>query len=377
MTSCDEKQPKQSSTSAAFTCPEDLLWGFHLHCEAQTTNAADVASMLLVHRAAEMFLRTANAPIVASACFNNAGPPYDYNVTQNLSNYAIHVSPSCEVRVEVPPSSDMEKRRMVAATNIFPLLGKTLLYITAEESRRGLGSYIHPITHDESLPLLECMKQEHEEHENTLYAGKRTFLDLSFFLKPPRDEGGKLIDTRVPNLMGDDKKREYVARSTKEFAEPTRDFARLAGDGVKFVVHFSGRSVPQRQAALDLYAHLKSYLAACESLPEEMDIELSDKLFDGVIFVNYVADKTTFTDKNKEDDFLTKIGRLTAYLMINRRALDVSIIAGSGCHPGLERALRSRHVIELSQGYAFMGSPPPIGGRTVKWNVSSAADGDR
>jgi hypothetical protein len=251
------------------------------------------------------------------------------------------------------------------------------------QNTRGYGTYIHLIFHQEELSLHDCMLQEHNEHVNTLYcSGKVTPLDLKFFLSPPLDQDSRLVDTRNPVIMSDAQLDALIAKHShgNDIFDDSVFQGKVDDNGVRFVVHFSGRSESQRVKARALYGDALSYLASEGSGPDEHGIE-NDDVFDASFSFLFLP--RTPSGSNSKMEFFTRVGRAAAYLIMNRDGLDLSVLTGAP-QSDIERAGRFRWVHENSEGYAFCGRGPnstespvlPIGNtapRKVSFNYASGA----
>jgi aromatic ring-cleaving dioxygenase len=155
--------------------PRDVIWGFHVHQDlTEHTAAALPASIALQQRTRDWLSQRGTTIDVEAAVRPGYGP---------------HISYAWELRVESTPREEVARR-----------YGAAVLWLALNHGTQ-LAGYIHPVAHDESLPVVQQIMQEGTHHKfHTVKLGPQPLaIRLDFFLNPPLDVDGGVADTRTCN----------------------------------------------------------------------------------------------------------------------------------------------------------------------------------
>jgi aromatic ring-cleaving dioxygenase len=162
--------------------PRDVIWGFHVHQDlTEDTAAALPASIALQQRARDWLSQRGTTIDVEAAVRPGYGP---------------HISYAWELRVESTPREEVARR-----------YGAAVLWLALNHGTQ-LAGYIHPVAHDESLPVVQQIMQEGTHHKfHTVKLGPQPLaIRLDFFLNPPLDVDGGVADTRTCNEIFEDER---------------------------------------------------------------------------------------------------------------------------------------------------------------------------
>eukprot|EP00386_Alphamonas_edax_P005456 GDKI01017580.1.p2 GENE.GDKI01017580.1~~GDKI01017580.1.p2 ORF type:complete len:351 (-),score=121.43 GDKI01017580.1:53-1063(-) len=155
-----------------FVDPLETIWGFHVH---QEVDAKDFGTALLTQQGCREYLEARGVKIDAS----DATHP----------GYGPHLNEMWELRVETHPDR----------LGTLQQLGAAVAFMAT--NRGPLPAYIHATMHDESLPVIEQLRQEGETNQaNTIWFGQKIPQMQEFFFNPPLDKEGKVVDTRTPRV---------------------------------------------------------------------------------------------------------------------------------------------------------------------------------
>ena len=263
--------------------PKERIWGFHCHQELPFEQFPDA---LVIQQQCARYLAE-NGIDCTSAAF--------------LPGYGPHLLNMWELRVET------------ASTGVLQKLGLAASFLTV--NRFGLSGHIHPLMHDAGMD--DDLKIEGVFNQpNALWFGYKVEQNQNFFFEPPRDNQGRVEDTRSPRILSQSQIVEIAARATPSLA--FRDPANVIKDGFTVSVDF-GDSGKEKTLALEVCDAFLSYIAADGLRVSETNVFTSGQrcgLPNGGWEVQL---------DGSNENTISEVGVSISWLMCNRNGLNVSL----------------------------------------------------
>lgn len=296
--------------------PRKRVWGFHVHQELALENFAE---SLVVQAQCANFLRNHGIPINADDVMR--------------PGYGPHLNYMWELRVE---------------NSTLPLehMGLAISYMAV--NRFGLSAYIHPLMHDESLPIEAALAAEGRDNQaNALWFSQRVRQNQAFFFNPPRDQDNQLIDTRTPRICSA-QERECLYQSGLKKFQQVHFLDPFVTINNGFHIHMDFTRAEQ-DVALQVFDHFLKFLLEIGLRPT------STRLYSPGENGPHIQQGWEVKFQMRDARVLRNIGIAIGWLMCNRQHLSVfvhPVTWEEGDHPAEFKA----HA-EYSM---FIGDLPPL-----------------
>lgn len=173
----------------SFSDPLKAIWGIHVHQELAQT---DFAKALVVQQACAAYLQSHGLWITEQGA--------------TRPGYGPHLGHMWELRLEQQPELALKA------------LGLALSFMAV--NRMDLNAYIHPLMHDPNK-VNDLATEGLKNQRNILWFGDKVQQQPSFFIDPPLDDDGYIIDTRTPNLYLEREKQQLLALGQQQLANKT------------------------------------------------------------------------------------------------------------------------------------------------------------
>ena len=266
--------------------PRNKIWGFHVHQELALENFAE---SLVVQSQCAAFLQKNGIVINADDVMK--------------PGYGPHLNYMWELRVE-------------RSAQPLEHMGLAISYMAV--NRFGLSAYIHPVMHDESLPIEAALAAEGRYNQaNALWFSQRVRQNQDFFFNPPKDKHNQLIDTRSPRICSrQERKHLYDAGKAKfqyiDFFDPYQAII----NGFHIHMDFSRR---EEETALLVFDNFLRFLLEIGLRPS------STRLYGPGENGPHIQQGWEVKFETQDKRILQKIGIAIGWLMCNRQHLSVFI----------------------------------------------------
>jgi len=291
--------------------PRQRIWGFHCHQELPLTQFSD--ALLIQQRLAE---------------FLQAHDIHIDNDDAIKPGYGPHLEHMWELRVER------------ADIDVLEQMGMAISFMAV--NRFGLSGYIHPLMHDRAKD--EDLQGEGLYNQpNAIWFTYEVEQAQSFFFDPPRDQQGRIVDTRTPRIISPQERSELLsaASSTLSFRDPHA----VIINGYHIHVDFDAAD---KDLAMLTFEKFLAYLDAANLTPT------STRIYEPKENGPHVRGGWEVKFRRSGCTMLRDIGIAIGWLMCNRQGLSVF------AHPETWQDGDIKEELLAHEKYAFFIGKAPI-----------------